>query len=73
VYIPTGYKILCVQLQDGQPTLWVQVEPNNDKEPVTIEIKGTGHLMNTVDSRNYIGTYQLHNGALVFHVFEIKE
>jgi hypothetical protein len=72
IYVPIGYKMLCVQLQNGGPTLWIQVEPNNGRETVTLEIKGTGDPMSPVSSRKYVGTYQLSDGALVFHVFEIK-
>lgn len=68
--MPEGARILCVQIQNGGPCLWALVDTQSPiKVPRVIETFGTGHPMN--DSlREYIGTYQLHDGALVFHVFE---
>lgn len=69
--LPKGAIILCVQLQKGIPCLWAQVDANeNDKEVRLIETIGTGNPMKKAP-RSYIGTYQLHDGNLVFHVFEL--
>ena len=67
--IPEGYKILCIQKQYSDPCIWVEVEPDNKKTSVIIDIFGTGHVMSDL-KREYIGTYQLNNGSLVFHAFE---
>ncbi len=67
--LPTGYKILTVQMQDLQVCLWVLVDSEEKKKAILIDIFGTGHYISNV-KRNYIGTYQLKGGALVFHVFE---
>lgn len=37
----------------------------------TFAIYGTGHVQESICGE-YIGTFQLHSGALVFHVFEEK-
>lgn len=70
---PLGAKILCVQTQNGMPCLWAEVDteaPVNDMR--TIVTVGTGHVMEFKAFEGvYIGTYQLQNGALVFHVYEI--
>lgn len=70
--MPVGAEILTVQTQNG-PCLWVLVDPDAEMEKRTIETFGTGHAIpdTPVGERKYIGTYQLHNGALVFHVFEL--
>lgn len=73
VQMPKGAEILCVQTQYGKPCLWALVNPE-EKEKVfrIIETCGTGHDIHELrfDFRKYIGTYQLHDGKLVFHVFE---
>ena len=72
VQIPKGAKILTVETQHEQPCMWALVDPNKETETRHFEIFGTGHPINYgmgVD-RSYIGTYQLDNGGLVFHVFE---
>lgn len=69
VEIPVDSAILCVQVQDDIPCLWVLVDPDvRARTKAVIEIWGTGHLHETVPD-NYLGTFQLRGGALVFHVF----
>lgn len=67
--MPVGAEILTVQTQYGKPCLWALVNPDGNKEQRHIEIIGTGNPVKEA-SRIYIGTYQLRDGALVFHVFE---
>lgn len=62
-----GARILSVQTQQGRPCLWALVDTSKPKRKVEIHVHGTGHE-NTLDF-HYIGTFQLHQGALVFHVF----
>lgn len=71
INIPRDGKILTVQVQGGQPCLWVLVDPDNDPEDRHIEVFGTGHPISD-DERDYIGTFQMHGGALIFHVFELS-
>lgn len=68
--LPKNRKILCVQVQYGVPSIWVELD-NEDKEleSVVINTYGTGHPMPNVEEI-YIGTYQMHEGDYVFHVFE---
>ena len=69
--MPVGAKILCIQLQNFMPCIWALVDPDMPKERRTIEIFGTGHDVPDKGERKYIGTYQLMNGALVYHCFEL--
>lgn len=71
IAMPSDAKILCVQVQGDTPCLWALVSP--DLSPVNRRILtfGTGHDI-PLDSGHYIGSYQLHGGALVFHVFEAQ-
>jgi len=67
--VPEGAEILTIQTQYNLPCIWALVNPDAKKVPVQIEIFGTGHPI-PEGNRKYIGTYQLHNGSLVFHAFQ---
>lgn len=72
--IPKGGEILAVQVQFRTPFIWVLVDPNAEKEDRYFDVIGTGHECNDIIGsgtvRTYIGTFQLHSGSLVFHLFE---
>lgn len=71
ILMPKGSEILTVQIQDGEPCLWAMIEDSNSEtEKRYIEVFGTGNPIVSHGPRNYIGTYQLRGGELVFHVFE---
>ena len=72
IEMPEGSQVLTVQTQAGTPCLWAVVEDSfvNNMESRQFAIVGTGHPMPNGTDR-YIGTFQLHGGGLVFHVFEI--
>lgn len=69
LFITHGAKILCLQVQNGIPCVWVLMD--TEEHPVVAEVTtiGTGHDAENVLPDSYIGTYQLQGGALVFHVF----
>jgi hypothetical protein len=67
--MPEGAEILTVQMQFDEPQLWALVNPDNPPVTRVIETIGTGNPIREAE-RNYIGTYQLQGGRLVFHVFE---
>lgn len=69
--IPISTEILCVQVQNETPCIWVLCDPDEQTGPMGIETFGTGHTIDGAN-RKYIGTYQLRDGGLVFHVFERK-
>jgi hypothetical protein len=69
--MPLGARILCVQMQGDALCLWARVNPKAPPETRHFRIAGTGHpLGDGMEAASYIGTFQLHGGALVFHVFE---
>lgn len=68
VRLPYGYEVLCVQIQNEVPHIWVKGDFDNAEfqEQVKFRIYGTGH---PIDEHGlYIGTFQ-QNG--VWHLFEI--
>lgn len=73
VPMPSGARVLCVQVQRDAPCLWAMVHPENPTELRTIEIFGTRREFPEIErqqSRGYVGTFQQHDGELVWHVFE---
>lgn len=69
INMPEMAEILTVQIQYGRPYIWALVDTENEQGVKTIEVFGTGNPIPD-GVRSYIGTYQLLNGELIFHVFE---
>ncbi len=68
--LPRGFQPLCVQVQHGIPCLWALVDAGAEKAYFTFRTYGTGHpITEPENSLRYVGTYQLDDGRLVFHVF----
>ena len=70
IEIPLAAEILTVQMQGDNPQLWALCDEHAHKSVRHIAIYGTGQPM-PENPGKYIATFQLHNGALVFHAFEI--
>ena len=71
--IPINSHILCVQIQDGKPRLWVLVKPEGyPTEKRTFSVVGTGESADHVKPEKYIGTFQIENRGEIWHLFEIR-
>lgn len=74
ISVPKGAEILCVQVQDGAPCIWALVDDKEEEESMYIMTFGTGHpIRKDITLKNHLGTYQLHGGNLIWHVFEISK
>ena len=69
IEMPRGALVLSVQVQDGAPTMWALVHPDSPKETRHFRVYGTGHEID-VNGLVYVGTFQLHEGRFVGHLFE---
>ena len=71
--MPPGARVLTVQVQREQPQIWALVDANvSFTENRNFRLTGTGHpIQEEEDSLVWVGTFQLAQGGLVFHVFEI--
>lgn len=74
ILMPIWAEILCVQTQKNKPQIWALIDPDPDctTEYRHFEVFATGEDVN-IDiktPRFYIGTFQLNDGELVFHLFE---
>lgn len=68
IKVPKGAKFLCVMQQHGLACLWFRCDPDSEPEPRKIIMRGTGH--EDVPVEGYLGSFMLHGGLLVFHVFD---
>jgi hypothetical protein len=68
--VPFGAQVLCVQNQHDRPCIWFTVDPDQSRVYRHFHWAGTGHrlLQNVV--LQYIGSVQMLQGDLVFHLFE---
>jgi hypothetical protein len=73
ITMPRGAVILDVQVQHGGPQLWAQVDPDAMREARVFRMYGTGNYMPDGDPGRYIGTFQIADGDLVFHVYEEQQ
>lgn len=70
IQMPAGAQILTAQVQRDEICLWAMVdEVYQEYEARKIEVLGTGISAEEI-KRTHIGTVQMNNGDLVFHVFE---
>jgi hypothetical protein len=67
--MPKGAEILTVQVQNNIPCIWALVDPDAEIEHREFCMFGTGHDFGLIDYK-YIGTFQIHEGLLAFHLFE---
>ena len=68
VLIPRGSKILTAQIQRGELQLWFACNESENLERRRVHVVGTGNPMPD-NLGEYISTFQLYGGDLVFHVF----
>jgi len=71
--MPASAEILTVQMQHGRPCVWARVDPKEEPGIVVLRIFGTGHPIDDKNDMEYVGTFQMSGGALVFHVFEVTQ
>ena len=70
INMPIGAKMLTVQIQDGRPCFWAIADQLAGFKDRRFWSFGTGHdLPDDIDAKQYVGTYQLADLGLVWHVF----
>jgi hypothetical protein len=69
VELPSGYKILTINLQNNLPMIWFLCDTENPKVPVTIHMYNTGQSIAMYPGR-YISTVHPSRGTHVVHCFE---
>lgn len=69
--MPRGARILSAQTQRGEPQMWALVDPDAGPEEREFRLVATGERIQDADRLTYIGTVQMNDGLLVFHLFEV--
>uniref|UniRef100_A0A6M3Y387 DUF7352 domain-containing protein n=1 Tax=viral metagenome TaxID=1070528 RepID=A0A6M3Y387_9ZZZZ len=70
--LPEGAQILKVDCQFDKPYLWALVDPLAPTKVRKFRLVGTGHpISEPLENLMFHGTFQLHGGSLIFHIFEI--
>lgn len=70
IEMPEGAKVLSVGVQQGNPCIWAMVNARAPKVLRSFYVHGTGHRVDIPYDARFIGTIQLLDGGLVFHVFD---
>lgn len=70
IKMPVGAEMLTVKVQNNVPCLYCMVDIDNEREFRGIRTFGTGHNSIENEIMSYVGTYQLPEHGLVFHVFD---
>lgn len=72
--MPVGARPLTVQVQHGQPMLWALCDPNPSRWKLrTFLIVATGEDRTDLAEAEYVASYQVLGGQLVYHVFVLPE
>jgi hypothetical protein len=67
--MPRGAVILSIQTQGTMPCILALVDPEQPKCKRLILTRRTGQHID-FSGIPFVGTYQFHNGTLIFHVFD---
>jgi hypothetical protein len=69
--MPKDSKVLCLKVQHGIACVWVLVDTKKEPTQTRFEVFGTGwEIKKDVDYLDYIDTWQIANGELIFHLFK---
>lgn len=69
IRMPQNAHALSVAVQKEIPCLWVIVHPENELQPVRVKVLMTGQKFQLDTLDTFVGTYQLFDGDLIYHVF----
>jgi len=72
IEMPVGAQVLSVQVQGTEPQLWALVNPKARRTMRRFRVHGTGHPV-APDIGEFVGTFQVRMGTLVFHLFDQGE
>lgn len=73
IELPEHHEYCDIQSQNESIHLWCMVNPHAPLVKKRFKIFATGQEIESPENYYFIKTVQIHNGALVFHVFEVME
>jgi hypothetical protein len=66
--MPSLARVIHVDVRHGRPCLWALVEPGHVRTMRTFYLRGTGHAVEA--GLVHLGSFVLHDGDFVGHLFE---
>lgn len=70
ITLPIDRNFLSVQCQDeNHLVFWWDINPDSEKEKIEIVIRGTGEPFQHSLNETYLGTVQMPETGMVWHVF----
>lgn len=74
IEMPRFSRVLSVQVQNGTPCIWAIVDTDSPLAIKKFRLAGTGHpIREKEEDLEFVGTFQLFGGKIVFHLFGILE
>lgn len=73
IQMPQGATVLHVDNQRGTTVLWAMVNPKAKVVERKFRLAGTGHVIDDAKPEQHIGSFQMRDGLLVFHLFDLGE
>lgn len=70
ISMPADAEIIAVHVQHNDPCVWAIVDPEAPHELVNLRVVGTGQPFDAAGLQ-HVGTFQMLDGGLVFHVFRV--
>jgi len=72
VQMPLNSKILKADMQHGEPVMWALVDTGEPTRERVFSVYGTGNRISRIGPIEYIDTFQMEGGSLIWHLFENK-
>jgi hypothetical protein len=73
VRMPKGAQVVHVDMQMGSAQMWAMVDTEQSDVPRKFALRGTGHDCEDMPVSAHVGSFQMHGGRLVFHLFDLGE
>lgn len=70
IKMPEGARVLSVQVQCGSPCMWALVDDQRPMVDRRFLVVGTGHQIARPEAWEFVGTFQMMDGLMVWHLFE---
>jgi len=69
--IPSAYKFLKAAVQNGEPIMWLAVDPNSQEIEERFLLAWTGDDIDGAFAKDYLDTFETPDG-LVWHLFNFR-
>lgn len=69
IEMPFGAEVLSVQTQNEEAMVWAKIDTASPTIMRHFHVRATGEEFTGEEGR-FIGTFQMHGGSLVWHLFE---